>query len=150
MDEYAAACNAVAETVRTETASLVHAGVAEVVVGTDEGAGHELRPRTATACRVSIYVQSQHEVSLWPYAPGTDRAPTVDISRTLRLCAALSEYLAAIAAGRVELTLRRGSSDGRFRVWLSDGSCATHLYNVLVGWRVGRGQGWETFRPDRY
>ena len=141
-----------AETVRAVAIPLVEAGLADAELRTDGGAGHELRPRKATAAAVSVYVQSQHEVSLWPRVPGTDRAPTVDIydADRARLLSALREYLDAIVAGRIELTLRQGSSGGRCRFWLSDGSCSTHLYNVLRESRVGQGEGWETFRPDAY
>lgn len=151
VDDYDAACRSVAQTVRAVAVPLVEAGVADAELGTD-GGGHQLRPRKATAAAVSVYMQSQHEVSLWPRAPGTDRAPTVDIYDVdrARLLSSLREYLDAIVAGRIELTLRKGSSAGRCRLWLSDGSCSTHLYNVLRESRVGRGEGWETFRPDAY
>jgi hypothetical protein len=110
----------VADTVRAVAIPLVEAGLADAELGTDGGA-HELRPRKATAAAVSVYMQSQHEVSLWPRAPGTDRAPTGDIydADRVRLLSSLREYLDAIVAGRIELTLRKGLSAGRCRFWLS-------------------------------
>ena len=150
-DRYGPLCLAVKELVRSEGAPLVAAGRAEVHLATDDR-HHELKPLNPAACRVSVYLQTEHEVSLWPVAPGTDRAPTVDIwdDDPHELLSYLEEYLAAIVEGRVELTLRAGSSEGRCRFWLSDGNCQTHYYNVFLGFLVGRGSGWETFRPDPY
>lgn len=152
MGDYAATCLAVAETVRAATASVVAAGVAEVVLDTDRDAQHEVKPHKSSACAVTVYVQSANEVSLWPAAPGTDRAPTVDIyeDELPLLKSALGDYLAAIIDGKVEWTLRSESADGRFRAWLSDGRCQSHTYNVWPWRRIGRGSGWETFRADPY
>ncbi len=151
MDAYAATCRAVADTVRAEVLPLVDAGDADLVLDTDDGS-YELTPRNPNACRVTIYVQSEHEVSLWPTAPHTTRAPTVDIyDRDLAgLLSSLRGYIAAIVAGRVELTLRTGGSAGQCRLWLDDGECRTHLYNVWFKRGVGRGRRWELFRPEPY
>jgi len=115
-----------------------------------EGGG-KLRPTRLGACAVEIYAQSNAEISLFPTAPGTDRTPTLNVydEDPPALIPEVREYVRAFLEGRVVLTLKQGSSNGRIRVSLPEGRTETHLYNVL-GFRVGRGPGWDTFRPAPY
>ena len=102
-----------------------------------EGGG-SLRPGRPGACAVAVYVQSDNEVSLFPTAPGTGRTPTLDIYDKDRaaLVQEVREYVRAFLEGRVELTLRKGSSNGRVRVSLPDGRAETHHYNLIPTPRV--------------
>jgi hypothetical protein len=59
-------------------------------------------------------------------------------------------YLRAFVAGRVTFTLREGSSAGRVDVLFDDGTEAQHRYNMFVGFRVGRGAGWERYAASPY
>ena len=114
-----------------------------------DGAGVDLRPANPSACPLTIYVQSDAEVSFFPTAPGTDRTPTLDVFDAEdrdRLVDEVRRYLRAFATGDVELTLRKGGAAGRVRVWLDDGRTETHLYNVILGVLVGRGPLWDRFR----
>jgi hypothetical protein len=149
VDEYNAVIKAVQATLVEEAQPWVDAGSAVLELG--EGGG-SLRPGRPGACAVSLSVQSDNEVSFFPTAPGTDRTPTLDIYDKDRaaLVQEVRAYVRAFLEGRVELTLRKGSSSGRVRVSLPDGRARTHLYNVLLGFLVGRGPGWETFRPAPY
>lgn len=151
-DEYTSMCVAVEELVRSETATLVESGRAEIRLSPWDAGSAEVNPRNPAASAVGVCVQTEHEVSLWPRAPGTDKAPTVDIWSRDRevVLSQLREYLAAVFAGRIQLTLDRDSSAGRCRFWLNDGSRQTHYYNVFLSFLVGRGPGWETFRPEPY
>jgi len=157
--DYETMCKAVEEAVRSETAALVESGRAELELNpsdTSDAGSATVRPRNLAASAVKVYIQSEDEVSLWPYAPGTDRAPTVDIFNgdSEAVLSRLREYLAAIFAGRIELTLATKSSAARCRFWLSDGTCKTHTYSGSDTWvphfLIGRGSGWETFRPEPY
>jgi hypothetical protein len=150
--EYLSVCNAVEVVVQAETAALVTTRRAEVELRPHDVGSAEVRPTNPAASAVGVYTQSDNEISLWPEAPGTDRAPTVDIWERDSdvVLSQLREYLRAIFAGRIELTLARGSSAGRCRFWLSDGTRQTHYYNVMLGFLVGRGPGWDTFRPEPY
>ena len=150
-------CRAVEEVIRSETAALVESERADVQIRPGDMGTADVTPRNPGASPVSVCTQSEDEVSLWPKAPGTDRAPTGDIfngdSETVLV--GLREYLAAVFAGRIELTLARKSSAARCRFWLGDGTCKTHLYSgsdvwMPFGFLVGRGSGWETFRPEPY
>jgi hypothetical protein len=149
VDEYNAVIEAVQTMLVEETQPWVDAGSAVLELG--EGGG-SLRPSRPGACAVAVYVQSDSEVSLFPTVPGTDRTPTVDIYDKHRaaLVQEVREYVRAFLEGRVELTLRKGSSNGRVRVSLPDGRANTHHYNVVLGFFVGRGPGWDTFRPAPY
>lgn len=136
--DYDTMCWAVEEVVRSETAGLVESGRAELELNPwhnppDAGSA-TVRPLAASA--VSVYTQAEDEVSLWPTAPSTDRAPTVDIFNgdSEAVLSRLREYLAAVFAGRIELTLATRSSAARCRFWLSDGTCKTHTYSGSDTW----------------
>lgn len=148
-ERFEALDRAIREMLAAEVAPYVESGDAALDMTGDT---YTLRPRRSDACAVSIYVQQESEISLWPKAPGTNRAPTIDLyDKDLhRLVGAVRAYLRAILAGQLELTLRTGSSSGRCRFSLDDGTVQTHLYNILFGFQVGRGSGWETFRPEPY
>jgi hypothetical protein len=145
---YEDVADAVQAVLVAETKPLVDAGAA--VLDADDH-GWSLRPRSPDACAVTVHVQSETEVSLFPTAPGTDRSPTLDLydKDSAALVEAVRLYVRAFLAGSVELTLRNGSSNGRVRVSLPDARTRSHFYNVS-GLLVGRGSGWETFRPAPY
>ncbi|UUY03447.1 hypothetical protein LRS13_22705 [Svornostia abyssi] len=155
--DYAEKHQRVADTFRRmvieETAALVDAGSAklELYDGTDHDGG-ELRPRRPTACGFSFCMQSAEEISFFPTAPGTDRTQTIDVydKDPASLVSKARCYLRAFIAGRVKFTLRAGSSAGRVDLLLDDGAEVSHLYNVLVGFRVGRGAGWERYTASPY
>jgi hypothetical protein len=140
-DEYKAIVEAVQKLMVEETAAVVESGAAVLEF---EDAGADLRPTSD--------VQSDTEVSFFPTAPGTTRTLTIDVfdKDAAALVGEVRAYVRAFLAGRVELTLRRGSSAGRVRVWLEDGRKQTHpynVYNVILGCLVGH---WDTFRPTPY
>jgi|RhiMetdeSRZDD1v2_1073273.scaffolds.fasta_scaffold1516631_2 hypothetical protein len=141
--------HAIDDLIASETGSLVESGRATLERGSD--GSWKVKPRNPGAAGVTVYLQSDREVSLWPITGEMIRAPTVDIwSRDpAGLLSELCEYLGAIFAGRIELTLRPDSA-GRCRFWLSDGRCQTHLYNFFFEFRIGRGPNWKRFRPEPY
>ena len=115
--DYDTMCRAVEEVVQSETATLVKSGRADVQMRSGEMGTADVTPRNPGASPVSVCTQSEDEVSLWPRAPGTDRAPTVDIFNgdSEMVSIGLQEYLAAVFAGRIELTMARKSSAARCR-----------------------------------
>lgn len=132
-----------------ETAAVVDAGSAALTLDDDGG---ELRPRRVTACAFSFCLQGPEEISFFPTAPGTERAPTIDVydKDPAVLVSTARLYLRALIAGRVKFTLREGSSAGRIDLMLDDGTEVAHLYNTLFRFRVGRGAGWERYSASPY
>lgn len=152
-EKYQSVADAFRRMVIEETAAIVDAGDAELKFDEgDDPDGGELRPRRLTACAFSFCMQSAEEISFFPTAPGTDRTPTIDVydkDPTL-LVGTARLYLRALVDGRVKFTLREGSSAGRVDLTLDDGTEVQHLYNMLFGFRVGRGAGWELYAASPY
>lgn len=145
--------NAFRKAVIDEMAAIVAAGDADLELDDpDDFDGGELRPRRLTACRFSFGLQSAEEISFFPTVPGTDRTPTIDVydENPTLLISKARLYLRALVAGRVKFTLREGASAGRVDLLLDDGTEVHHLYNMLLGFRVGRGAGWERFSASPY
>jgi hypothetical protein len=80
-DHYHAVVEAIQAMLVDETESLVQSNAA--VLELEEG-GVGLRPRRPSACAVTIYVQNDAEVSLFPTAPGTDRRRSWTCSTRIR------------------------------------------------------------------
>ena len=130
---------------------LVAEGRATLDFDTDAGPTHWVRPARQDALPFGVVLQSEYEISFFPEDPSSGRGITVDLfdKAAHGLSQDFEDYVRAILAGRVELTTNtRGA--GRFVVVLDDGSERAHLYNVLFGFRVGRGSNWRTFRPAAY
>ena len=151
-DEFAELEKRVRETVESKAAPLQSAGRIDVRHSVGGNEDHVLTPRDPAAAAVEVAIQTDSELSLFITAPATDRTITVDIfDRDMgSLIDRLGRYLDAVLQGRLELTLGKGSSHGRCRLWLDEGDEQTHYYNVMLGFLVGRGRGWETFRPGPY
>jgi hypothetical protein len=150
-DAYIATAQKVHQALVETSEPWVRRGAA-VLSGAEDGGEFELRPVRADACAVTVVVQGAAEVSFFPTAPGTQRTPSIDVYNedARGLIDEVRRYAVAFLSGSIEMTLRRGSSAGRVRVWLDDERVRTHLYNVPLGFLVGRGSGWETFKPSPY
>ena len=132
-----------------ETAALVKCGAATIELD-EEWA--EVRPTAAGACEVTVTVESDTEVSLVLSPPGDERNPWIDLhdDDAHPLVETVRDHVRAALKGHVEFTFRTGSSAVRLRFFLDGGRTSEHFNNVLLKPLVGRGEGWERFRPPGY
>ena len=140
---------AVQEMLTAETAALVDSGAATLEID-EEWA--ELQPITTGACEITVTVESDTEVQLVLSPPGDELNAGVVLRDNDReaLVETVRDHLLTALDGRVVFTFKTGWSSGRLRFQLADGQTRDHFNNVFLKPLVGRGEGWETFRPPGY